>query len=160
VAGMSTDTSATAPVAHAPSLGIRDVAELSGLSQDTLRWYEKEGLLPAVPRRPDGRRAYSERDVAMVVMLAKLRDSDMPTEDMREFARLVAGGAATHGRRLDLLQRHRRRIEERQAALNDALRALDDKSAHYRHLIAEQLDCDGDPVSAEIAVQQRKGMPA
>ena len=39
----------------ATSLGIQDVSELTGLSIDTLRWYEKEGLLPVVGRRSDGR---------------------------------------------------------------------------------------------------------
>ncbi len=64
------------------SLGIAEVARLSGLSQDTLRWYEREGLLPAVRRGPDRRRRYTRRDAALVEMLAKLRDSGMPTGEM------------------------------------------------------------------------------
>lgn len=140
--------------------GISDVARLSGLSQDTLRWYEKEGLLPQVSRGSDRRRSYTERDVAMVVMLAKLRDSGMPTEEMREFSRLVTGGAATHGQRLAILERHRTRIHARKAALDDALAALDEKPTHYRHLIDEGLDCDGHPVCADIAALQRRGIPS
>lgn len=140
----------------ATTLGIAEVASMSGLSPDTLRWYEREGLVPRVTRGSDRRRQYSEREAAFVVMLAKLRDTGMPTEDMREFSRLVAGGAETHGRRLAILERHRERIAVRQAELTAALAALDDKAQHYTHLIAAGLDCDGAPVSPEVALLQAR----
>ncbi len=136
------------------SLGIAEVAQLSGLSQDTLRWYEREGLLPAVRRGTDRRRRYTQRDAALVAMLAKLRASGMPTDDMREFSRLVSGGAATHGRRLALLERHRDRIRQRQAELESHMASLEEKVAHYRHLIGAGLDCDGQPVPASVASLQ------
>ena len=90
------------------------------------------------------------------MMLAKLRDTGMSTEDMREFSRLVAGGAATHGQRLAILDRHRDRIASRQAELADALNVLDDKAEHYRHLIGAGLDCDGSPVTADVALLQAR----
>jgi DNA-binding transcriptional MerR regulator len=138
----------------ATTLGIADVALMSGLSPDTLRWYEREGLVPRVSRGSDRRREYSEREAAFVVMLAKLRDTGMPTEDMREFSRLVAGGAQTHGRRLSILERHRDRIAARQEELVAGLAALNEKAEHYRHLIAAGLDCEGAPVTAEVAQLQ------
>ena len=133
------------------SLGIAEVARLSGLSQDTLRWYEREGLLPAVRRGPDRRRRYTRRDAALVEMLAKLRESGMPTEEMREFSRLIAGGAATHRRRLAILEGHRERIHRRQAELDQHLVSLEEKVTHYRYLIGAGLDCDGRPVATEVA---------
>lgn len=136
------------------SLGIAEVARLSGLTQDTLRWYEREGLLPTVRRGSDRRRRYTRRDAALVEMLAKLRESGMPTQEMRQFSRLVAGGAATHGRRLAILERHRERIRQRQAALDAHLASLDEKVSHYRYLIGAGLDCDGMPVTAEAAALQ------
>ena len=143
-----------------PVLGIGEVAALSGLSQDTLRWYEREGLLPTVQRGSDRRRVFTQRDAALVVMLARLRDTGMPTEDMREFSRLVAGGAATHGRRLAILEAHRERIHDRMAALRTGLAALEEKASHYRHLIDAGLDCDGRPVTVELARQQQSGASA
>jgi DNA-binding transcriptional MerR regulator len=137
-------------------LGIAEVARLSGLSQDTLRWYEREGLIPRVGRGPDRRRRFSERDVGMVVMLAKLRATGMPTEDMRAFARMVGEGAASHGRRLALLESHRQRIADQMAVLNDALSALAAKAEHYRSLIAAGLDCGNVPVSPEVARNQKE----
>ncbi|MDM4763218.1 MerR family transcriptional regulator [Galbitalea sp. SE-J8] len=137
------------------SLGIAEVARLSGLSQDTLRWYEREGLLPAVRRGSDRRRRYTRRDAALVETLAKLRESGMPTDEMREFSRLVAGGAATHARRLAILEAHRDRIRRRQAELDQHLASLEEKVTHYRYLIDAGLDCDGRPVSGGVASVQR-----
>jgi DNA-binding transcriptional MerR regulator len=137
-------------------LGIAEVARLSGLSQDTLRWYEREGLIPPVGRGPDGRRRFSERDVGMVVMLAKLRATGMPTDDMRAFAQMIGERAASHGRRLALLESHRLRIADQMAALSDALNALNAKADHYRSLIAAGLDCDNVPVSPEVARKQQE----
>lgn len=132
-------------------LGIADVAEMTGLTPETLRWWEREGLIPPITRGGDRRRRYSEQEAAFVVMLAKLRSTGMPTEDMREFSRLVAGGAATHGRRLAILDLHRQRIRARQAELAAGLVALDEKAGHYRQLIEAGLDCSGAPVSPDVA---------
>ncbi|WP_245961974.1 MerR family transcriptional regulator [Quadrisphaera granulorum] len=140
-------------------LGIAQIAAISGLSQDTLRWYERQGLLPQVPRGSDGRRRYSPRHAAMVVLLARLRATGMPVEEMRAFSTLVSAGAATHGRRLALLQRHEERIHQRQNELQQALDLVRAKAAHYRELIAAGLDCDGAPVDADTAVQQARGTP-
>jgi DNA-binding transcriptional MerR regulator len=129
-------------------LGIAEVAEATGLSLDTLRWYEREGLLPPVDRDAGRRRSYSPRHVRLLRALARLRRTGMPTREMREFTRLVTEGAATHGQRLALLAAHRERIVARLAMLQDDLAVLDEKAGHYRRLIAEGLDCAGQPVPA------------
>jgi len=115
---------------------ISEVAAVTGLTQDTLRWYEREGMIPTIARGSDRRRRYSERDVRLIELLVKLRTTGMPTSDMQRFAVLLAGGAETHGRRLSLLLEHRERILAQQARLDDALAALDTKVDHYRALIA------------------------
>ena len=88
-------------------LGISEVAESTGFSLDTLRWYEREGLFPRVERDSSRRRRYSPREVSLLRTLARLRRTGMPTREMREFTRLVTEGAATHGQRLALLAAHR-----------------------------------------------------
>ncbi len=153
---MTIDAVREADAAAPVPLGIRDVASLSGLTQDTLRWYEREGLLPRVTRGGDRRRRYSERDAALVVMLAKLRATGMPTEEMREFSELVSGGAATHGLRLAILERHSERIARRQIELAAGLAALDEKADHYRELIAAGLDCDRRPIGSDLARLQAR----
>ena len=59
----------TAPTA----LGIREVSELTGLTPDTLRWYEREGLIPLVQRTSDGRRRYGPAAVRFVRLVQALR---------------------------------------------------------------------------------------
>jgi DNA-binding transcriptional MerR regulator len=137
------------------SLGIAEVAESTGLSQDTLRWYEREGLLPRVERGSDRRRRYSRRHVGLLRLLVRLRRTGMPTREMRQFSRLVTEGAATHGRRMALLATHRERILARLAELQGDLVALDEKVEHYQQLIERGLDCDGAPVDAATAIRQR-----
>lgn len=137
------------------TLGIREVADHSGLSVDALRWYEREGLLPRVPRGLDGRRRYPERLVAFVRLVVALRRTGMPVADVREFARMTDLGAASHGRRMALLERQREAIRQRQAQLAEDLATVEHKIGHYRELIAAGLDCDGVPVDAEVAAWQQ-----
>lgn len=138
---------------------IGEVAEASGLSVDTLRWYEKEGMLPRVERGSDGRRRYSPADVSLVLLLARLRDTGMTTHLMKEFVTLLGEGAASHGRRISLLAETRIDLEVRRRALDDALAALDHKVAHYEELIDAGLDCDGRPVPPAIRERQRNRRP-
>lgn len=123
-------------------LGISEVAESTGFSLDTLRWYEREGLFPRVERDSSRRRRYSPRDVALLRTLARLRRTGMPTREMREFTQLVAEGPATQGQRLALLTAHRERIVARLAELQGDLSVLEEKVEHYRYLIEQGLDCD------------------
>ncbi|GAA2086886.1 MerR family DNA-binding transcriptional regulator [Brevibacterium salitolerans] len=67
-----------AVTAETTGMGITEMAELSGLSPDTLRWYEKEGILPPVNRGPTGRRTYSPRERDLVLLLTTLRGTACP----------------------------------------------------------------------------------
>lgn len=88
-------------------LTIAEMARVSGLSTDTLRWYEREGILPRVGRSSTGHRRYSERDQGILALLVALRDTGMSTSDMKHFVELMDEGAASHGRRIALLERER-----------------------------------------------------
>lgn len=155
-----TVTDPQAPPSGESWLSIADVSQLTGLSAPTLRWYEREGLVPRVQRGSDRRRRYSAADAQLVTLLARLRATGMPTEEMRLFTTLLAGGAPTHGRRLALLERQQERIREQMAQLAGNLEVLQDKADHYRSLIAAGLDCDRQPVPEETAhLQQRTDLP-
>lgn len=135
-------------------IGIARMAAQSGLSIDTLRWYEKTGLLPSAERGPDGRRRYGERDQALVMLLVRLRETGMPTADMRRFVALLGEGAASHGRRIGLLEETRAMLDERRSRIDAAREAVDAKIAHYEHLIAHGLDCDGGAVPRQLRARQ------
>ena len=135
-------------------LGIAEVAELTGLSTDTLRWYEREGILPTVSRGASGRRRYSPQERDLVLLLTSLRATGMPTAMMKDFVQLVMEGAASHGRRVSLLAHARELLEERRRKLDQAEAALDSKIEHYRILIDAGLDCDGAPVTTEVRALQ------
>jgi DNA-binding transcriptional MerR regulator len=120
------------------AFGIAEVAERTGLTQDTLRWYEREGMIPPVARGTDRRRRYDEQSVQRIELLVRLRATGMPTCEMREFAELLAGGTETHKRRLELLLAHRRRILARQQRLAECLDAVDTKISYYHRLEGKQ----------------------
>ena len=76
----------------------RETAEKCGLSQHTLRWYERIGLLDRVARTADGRRRYSDGDLDWILLLSRLRGTGMPVRDMLRYAELVRSGAGEQER--------------------------------------------------------------
>ncbi|GAB07258.1 putative MerR family transcriptional regulator [Gordonia amarae NBRC 15530] len=138
-------------------MSIADVSARTGLTRDTLRWYESEGLIPPVPRTSAGVRRYDDATIRMIELLVRLRRTGMPVAHMRDFVTMVQQGARTHGRRMRLLQDHREEIESRIRELIDDLAAVDDKIGHYRRLIDAGLDCGEIPVSdPDVRTEQRR----
>ncbi|MDR7276390.1 MerR family transcriptional regulator [Catenuloplanes atrovinosus] len=124
------------------ALGIREVAELTGMTPDTLRWYEREGLIPLVKRTSDGRRRYGPAAVRFVRLVQALRRTGMPVAEVRHFVRLGPGDPASAERRLRILEEQEQRLHARRAELDEDLRVVRDKMAGYRDLIARGLDCE------------------
>ncbi|HWM72869.1 MAG TPA: MerR family transcriptional regulator [Nocardioides sp.] len=143
-------------VTDVPGVGIRTASDRTGLTPDTLRWYEREGLLPAPPRGADGRRVYDERLLAFVRLVVALRRTGMSVADVRDFVEMAREGAASHGRRVALLEEQRDSILEQRRRLDDDLSAVEHKISHYRTLIARGLDCDGLPVDPSTAALQNR----
>lgn len=107
------------------------MAERSGISIDTLRYYEKEGLLNAVARAGSGHRRYSADDVAWVEVLRCLRDTGMSIEQLRCYCELGAQGTRTEPERLRMLRTHRALVEGQIADRYEALRLIDRKISAY-----------------------------
>jgi DNA-binding transcriptional MerR regulator len=139
-------------------VGIRAVSELVGLSVDSLRWYEREGLLPRVERAPGGRRQYTPASIGAARLVQALRRTGMSVADVRRFVELSEEGAASHGRRMALLDGQAAVIEASIAQLTDDLGTVQRKIAHYQQLIDQGLDCDGEPIDdPAVATRQREG---
>ncbi len=108
-----------------------EMAERCGVSAETLRYYEREGLLDRVARNSGNQRRYSADDVAWVQVLRCLRVTAMPIRDMKRFAELVRLGDAGLTERVELLEAHRSEVLAQRAALDDALAMIDHKIDVY-----------------------------
>ncbi|MFH8343666.1 MerR family transcriptional regulator [Streptomyces sp. NPDC018045] len=110
---------------------ISEVAEHTGLSAHTLRWYERIGLMPHVDRTHTGQRRFSNRDLDWLDLVTKLRLTGMPVADMVRYAELVREGAHTFPERERLLTAHREDVRQRIAELRSTLQVLDYKIDVY-----------------------------
>ncbi len=125
-----------------PWLTVTEVAQRTGLSAHTLRYYERVGLLGPVARGEDGHRRYGEADLAWLGFLLRLRTTGMPIRDMQRFATLRRDGDATIAARRELLEGHRDEVIAHIAELQADLRALTDKITHYERLEHEHEHSD------------------
>jgi DNA-binding transcriptional MerR regulator len=112
----------------------RQAAEKCGLSQHTLRWYERIGLLSRVDRTADGRRRFSDADLDWLMLISKLRATGMPVREMQLYAGLVRSGAGEE-ERLELLAQHRERVRLALAEQQECLALLDTKIGIYRRSV-------------------------
>ncbi|UZJ31543.1 MerR family transcriptional regulator [Streptomyces endophytica] len=127
---------ATPPPPHPKPTGqdrytISEVAEHTGLSAHTLRWYERIGLMPHVDRTHTGQRRFSNRDLDWLSLVTKLRLTGMPVADMVRYAELVRLGESTFAEREQLLTAHREDVRQRIADLQSTLDVLDYKINIY-----------------------------
>lgn len=103
----------------------------TGLSIDTLRYYEKEGLIGPVERDTAGRRTYGDDDVFWIGLVTCLRDAGLGIADLREFTGLVRSREAAAQDKVGFLQAHRERLLERREAIDRALAVVGEKIEHY-----------------------------
>ncbi|WP_285503053.1 MerR family transcriptional regulator [Actinokineospora sp. NBRC 105648] len=114
---------------------IAEAAHRSGLSIDTLRYYERMELIDPPARDSGGRRVYSEDDLGWLHFLTRLRTTGMPIKLMREYARLRHQGIASAAPRKRILERHRDDVRARIEELRSCLDVLDYKIENYERII-------------------------
>jgi DNA-binding transcriptional MerR regulator len=115
---------------------IQRAAAETGLSADTLRYYERIGILPGISRSESGHRRFSDDDMGWIKLVQCLRATGMPLEDLHHYAELVQVGDQTAAERLGLLEDHRRRILADLEELSIALELVDRKISGYAELVA------------------------
>ncbi len=121
-----------ATIAPPDALTISDVAERTGLTNHTLRYYERAGLLNGVGRNGSGHRRYSAADVDWVVLVTRLRATGMPIRKIRRYAELVREGEGNEAERLELLEAHRAEVIAKIDELQHNLELVDYKLSLYR----------------------------
>ena len=113
---------------------IGEMAKAADISEYTLRYYERKGLI-RVKRDNAGRRCYEESDIEWIKFIKRLKDTGMLLKDIREYSRLRYEGNATMPERLQILETHRKYVLEQQKKWAEYLSNLDDKIVFYRNSI-------------------------
>jgi DNA-binding transcriptional MerR regulator len=111
-----------------------EVVEKTGFSLDTLRYYERIGLLAGIGRTPGGRRQYGDDDLGWLAILRCLRDTGMPIARMRQFAELCRD-EQTIADRITLLEEHDRDVAQRIATLEAQRAHIRGKIDYYRSVL-------------------------
>jgi DNA-binding transcriptional MerR regulator len=117
------------------NLTISEVAERTGLTRHTLRYYERDGLMLGVSRAGSGHRRYSERDLGWIELITKLRATGMPVREVRRYAEMVRAGDGNEDERLALLHAHRQRVLAQLDTMAAHLEAIDMKISYYARAI-------------------------
>ena len=126
---------------------IKEVCEHYNIPADTLRYYEKIGIIPSVNRTKGGQRNYTECDLAWVKMAICLRGSGFPVDTLVEFVRLCREGDSTIDARMQLLLSQREEVRRQKEELEIALGRLDQKIAYYEkakacgHICCDPTEC-------------------
>jgi DNA-binding transcriptional MerR regulator len=121
------------PTPSTEAVSIGEASRRSGLSVDTLRYYDREGLLGDLPRDAGGRRRFDLDALGLLDVLVALRRSGMPIEQVREFsAHARSGDDATRAARLGLLREHQGRVRADLVQLRADLELIDWKIAAYQ----------------------------
>nr|WP_028530772.1 MerR family transcriptional regulator [Paenibacillus sp. HW567] len=115
-------------------MAIKQVSERFNISQDTLRYYERIGLIPPVNRNKSGNREYSEEDCNWVEFIICMRNAGLSIEVLIEYLELLQQGDETSGARKDLLIEERKQLTTRIEVMKKTLERLDTKILRYEQI--------------------------
>lgn len=117
------------------SITIKEVSEKFSVTQDTLRYYERAGMIPSVTRTAGGIRDYQDEDLAWVELALCMRSAGLSVEAISEYVRLSRLGNGTIKDRLALLQNQREILLEQQRQITGTLDRLDHKISRYEDAV-------------------------
>lgn len=111
---------------------IKEVSEKYGISPDTLRYYERIGMIPPVGRTAGGIRDYQASDLGWVELAICMRGAGLPVEVMIEYVKLCQAGDTTYAARLTLLTEQMQVLLAQKEKLEETIRRLDYKISKYQ----------------------------
>ncbi|MEE1196010.1 MAG: MerR family transcriptional regulator [Lachnospiraceae bacterium] len=114
---------------------IKEVSEQYEISQDTLRYYERVGMIPPVTRTAGGIRNYTAEDLRWVELAKCMRSAGLPVEAMIEYVRLFQEGDSTLPARLQLLTDQREVLLEQRKQIDETLNRLNYKISRYEETV-------------------------
>lgn len=110
---------------------IKEVSEKFDISQDTLRYYERIGMIPPVTRTAGGIRDYQPEDLGWVELAVCMRSAGLPIEALIEYVRLYQEGDGTIPARLQLLMEQREVLQQQREKIDATLDRLNYKISRY-----------------------------
>lgn len=110
---------------------IKEVSEKYDITADTLRYYERIGMIPSVHRKESGIRDYTEEDLSWVELAICMRSAGLPVEVMIEYLKLYQAGDSTIPARLQLLTEQKEALLEQRKSIDATLDRLNYKISRY-----------------------------
>ncbi len=115
------------------ALSIQQTAQQTGLSVDTLRYYERIGLLAPTRDASSHHRRYPQMDLVWIAFLSKLRSTGMPLLEIRDYINLYRQGDDTVAQRKALLDHHALQVAQQIKQLQSSLQVIQQKIDHLNH---------------------------
>ncbi|RCX22535.1 DNA-binding transcriptional MerR regulator [Fontibacillus phaseoli] len=136
------------------TFSIKQTAEQTGITEDTIRYYEKIALLPRARRKDNGHRIYRQEDIDTIRLIACLKKTGMPLEEMRPFLGVsIDTDPAEYPELVELLRSHRKNIVSQIASLQQVVDFIDMKLEEGRF----RQDCPGE--GQDGLLENRMGEP-
>lgn len=117
----------------------KEAAEITGLSTATLRYYEKEQLLPQIARTNQKYRQYTDTDIEWIRMIQCLRMANVPIRTIKQYIALLIQGGETMEERYRMVQEYTKDIENQICDLQNALALTQSKLTFYENLLEDPL---------------------
>ncbi|MGN0480877.1 MAG: MerR family transcriptional regulator [Lachnospiraceae bacterium] len=118
------------------SYTIKEISEMLNIPATTLRYYEKEGLLPEIERKASGYRVFDDEDVAVLKVIECLKKTGMSIKDIRNYSQLAAQGDSTLATRYDMILERRSAVERQIKELEETLAFVNNKCRYYEEALA------------------------
>lgn len=114
---------------------IRQVAEKMGFTVPTLRYYDKEGLLPFLDKKPDGTRVFKDEDFQGLAIITCMKNSGMPIKDIKKYMDLCQEGDSTLQERLEIFLERKEAVLKQMEELNKIMETIKHKICYYETAI-------------------------
>ena len=115
----------------------KEAAEITGLSTATLRYYEREKLIPQITRTDQKYRQYTDTDIEWIKMIQCMRMANIPIRSIKQYVELLIQGGKTLKQRYDMVQGHIKDIENQITNLHNALILTQKKLIFYGELLQD-----------------------
>ncbi len=137
---------------------ISEVAKMLNLTIYTLRYYDKEGLMPFIERTPSGTRIFKESDLESLRIIECLKASGMPIKDIRRFIEWCSQGDCSLQQRYDMFLERRAVVEAQMEELKKIMEVIDYKCSYYKTALETGTEAVHKNKHTENCIPQEQGL--